>query len=81
MSDLAEDLKMIFQTEKKIDVHITSTYGEIDLKTLVPLGLLLNELISNSYKYAFNAVAEGEIKIAISENQDKFDLIYSDNGT
>jgi two-component sensor histidine kinase len=81
LSDLAEDLKMIFQTEKKIDVHITSTYGEIDLKTLVPLGLLLNELISNSYKYAFNAVAEGEIKIAISENQDKFDLVYSDNGT
>jgi two-component sensor histidine kinase len=81
LSDLAEDLKMIFQTEKKIDVHITSTYGEIDLKTLVPLGLLLNELISNSYKYAFNAVAEGEIKIDHCENQDKFDLIYSDNGT
>lgn len=81
LSDLAEDLKMIFQTEKKIDVYITSTYGEIDLKTLVPLGLLLNELISNSYKYAFNAVSEGEIKIDISENQDKFDLVYSDNGT
>ncbi len=81
LSDLAEDLKMIFQTEKKIDVFITSTYGEIDLKTLVPLGLLLNELISNSYKYAFNAVSEGEIKISITEHQDKFDLVYSDNGT
>jgi two-component sensor histidine kinase len=81
LSDLAEDLKMIFQTEKKIEVHITSTYGEIDLKTLVPLGLLLNELISNSYKYAFNALAEGEIRIEIAEQKDKFDLIYSDNGT
>lgn len=81
LSDLAEDLKMIFHTDKKIDVHIKSTYGEIDLKTLVPLGLLLNELISNSYKYAFNAVSEGEIKIEITEQKDKFDLIYFDNGT
>jgi two-component sensor histidine kinase len=81
LSDLAEDLKMIFHTEKKIDVLIHSDYGEIDLKTLVPLGLLLNELISNSYKYAFSNVSEGQIKIDITEHQDKFELIYADNGT
>ncbi|MBI3135396.1 MAG: sensor histidine kinase [Bacteroidetes bacterium] len=81
MNDLATDLKTIFQNEKSIAVHIGTDYREIDLKTVVPLGLLLNELISNSYKYAFLSKQTGDIHILISDGTDQFELVYSDNGT
>jgi len=80
LSDLADDLKRIFQNDKMIHVNIESNYKEIDLKTVVPLGLLLNELISNSYKYAFNSMQTGEINILITDKNTQFILAYSDNG-
>jgi len=80
LSDLADDLKKIFQNDKMIHVNIESNYKEIDLKTVVPLGLLLNELISNSYKYAFDSMQNREINILIAEKRSQFLLTYSDNG-
>lgn len=81
LRDMADDLKTIFQNEKRIAVNIETDYAEIDLKTVVPLGLLLNELISNSYKYAFRHKSEGLIRIQITENADQFSMTYADNGT
>jgi len=52
-----------------------------DLNTMVPLGLLLNELITNSFKHAFTGRATGHIKLAITSVQDgSYDLIYTDDG-
>jgi two-component sensor histidine kinase/HAMP domain-containing protein len=52
-----------------------------DLTTMVPLGLLLNELITNSFKHAFKGREEGHILLAIHQVEEKtFDLRYTDNG-
>ncbi|MBS1547357.1 MAG: nitrate- and nitrite sensing domain-containing protein [Bacteroidetes bacterium] len=53
----------------------------LDLDTMVPLGLILNELITNSFKHAFGPGGEGFINLRIhrAEGQ-RFDLYYSDNG-
>ncbi len=54
----------------------------LDLDTMVPLGLILNELITNSFKHAFTEGQEGFINLRIHRaDQDRFDLYYSDNGT
>ena len=53
----------------------------LDLQTAIPLGLILNELISNSYKHAFTTEIEGMIEISIAKNFEKeYILSYSDNG-
>ena len=53
-----------------------------DLTTMVPLGLLFNELITNSFKHAFNGRADGMITLAIHRVEgNDFDLLYSDDGT
>ncbi len=54
----------------------------LDLDTMVPLGLILNELITNSFKHAFSEGREGFINLRIhrAEGQ-RFDLYYSDNGS
>jgi two-component sensor histidine kinase/HAMP domain-containing protein len=52
-----------------------------DLNTMVPLGLLLNELITNSFKHAFKGRDEGHILLSIHQAEEQaFDLRYSDNG-
>ncbi len=52
-----------------------------DLHTMVPLGLLLNELITNSFKHAFKDRESGRIELFISDVGDgAFDLKYTDDG-
>jgi two-component sensor histidine kinase/HAMP domain-containing protein len=52
-----------------------------DLTTMVPLGLLLNELITNSFKHAFVGRAGGRIQLSIHRVDDRsFDLHYADDG-
>ena len=53
-----------------------------DLTTMVPLGLLMNELISNSFKHAFKESNKGLISLSIHHtNERSYDMVYSDNGT
>ena len=47
----------------------------------LPLGLIINELISNSLKYAFPNGGEGEVRIGINRvGNDQLQLIVADNG-
>jgi PAS domain S-box-containing protein len=47
----------------------------------IPCGLILNELITNAFKYAFNGIIAGEIRIEITIKDDKScQLLISDNG-
>jgi two-component sensor histidine kinase len=50
----------------------------------VPLGLILNELFTNAFKYAVRPGIENRITITLNENMPDnasgFSLIYSDNG-
>jgi len=52
-----------------------------DLHTMVPLGLLLNELITNSFKHAFTGRDQGLIRLDMHRAEDgRFVLDYSDDG-
>jgi two-component sensor histidine kinase len=56
------------------------------MDTAIPLGIIVNELVSNSLKHAFNGRDKGEIRIKLSreENEDckstSFVLNISDDG-
>ena len=80
IEELSADLKMFFIEEFEISFKISVKYDSIDLKTVVPLGLILNELLSNSFKYAFIEKETGKISITIEKNLNGFSMIYSDNG-
>jgi two-component sensor histidine kinase len=51
----------------------------LDVEIVVPLGLMLNELITNCLKYAFPA-GEGLIKIILEENNGRLKICVFDNG-
>lgn len=52
----------------------------LDIDTAVPLGLIMNELMTNSYKYAFTNGDSGSIDIKIREAAGHYTLIYRDSG-
>lgn len=53
---------------------------EIDINTTVPLGLIVNELVSNSLKHAFPDGKKGEINVYFHKIDDEFILKVCDNG-
>lgn len=52
----------------------------LDTNTAIPLGLIINELLTNSLKYAFPNDKKGNITIELNKNDDKFTLIIKDDG-
>jgi len=55
----------------------------LDIDTAVPLGLIINELISNSFKHAFVDDDEGQVQVSLKyleKSTDKLILTVSDNG-
>lgn len=54
--------------------------GKLNYKRARSLGLLLNELTTNSYKHAFNNLSKGIISIKTQIDDNQIILTYSDNG-
>jgi PAS domain S-box-containing protein len=49
--------------------------------TLVPVGIIINELVTNAYKYAFTGIEKGQIHISFLKREDNlFEIIVKDNG-
>jgi two-component sensor histidine kinase len=62
--------------EKVIEVNIQLEGYIPKLEESVPLGMILNELITNSFKYAFENVEAPQINIQFIDNS----IVYFDNG-
>lgn len=66
-----------------VTVHADSIFLGID--TAIPCGLIINELVSNSMKYAFPDDRNGEISIRMEDISSAarwdYELTVSDNGT
>lgn len=52
----------------------------LDVDTVIPLGLIINELVSNSLKYAFEETGRGIVSISLKEKDDCLELLVKDNG-
>ena len=78
---LSENLISSYSVKEKITTTIVSDIEQISTKSLVPISLIFNELISNSIKYAFIGKESGKISISILKQTDKIEFIYRDNGT
>jgi two-component system, sensor histidine kinase PdtaS len=80
LTALSSDLIDSYAVQKPVNVVVESSLNRVSNKSVVPLSLLFNELISNSLKHAFINSEKGEIKIKIKQSADKVEVRYSDNG-
>ncbi len=66
----------------RVEVNVEVGNVSLVMDNVVPVGLILNELVSNSLKHAFPDERPGEIRIAMhSVGEDEIEMIVSDNGT
>jgi len=79
--ELVNYLKDSFDITSKIKYVLNAEPIELDVAQAVPLGLILNEAISNAIKYAFPDDTKGTINIELKETETcKYMLKISDNG-
>ncbi len=69
-------------TDFKKDIRVSMDMEPIRLTVgqAIPCGLLLNEMITNCYKHAFESSDEGKIDISIKENEGQIKLSVKDSG-
>jgi two-component sensor histidine kinase len=79
---LCEQVKEVFERlDYKMDLTIEMPDKIIDIDTAVPLGLIINELLTNSYKYATKKGESGKILIQLKDlNNGNYVLNYTDSG-
>jgi PAS domain S-box-containing protein len=76
--------RSIYEAYVLDNVNITLKTGiediKLDLKRAVPVGLILNELMSNALKYAYPEGEKGEIRIDLRRIGDRVEFRVSDDG-
>lgn len=79
LSSLIHELSMLYA--KNVKTSLETNNISFDLHTAITLGLIVNELVTNSFKYAFSGNNENELKISLKkENNKYFHLKIKDNG-
>jgi two-component sensor histidine kinase len=53
---------------------------KVNLETAVPIGILINELMTNSLKYTKPTCGATAIQLQITNEQDRLLILYNDNG-
>ena len=74
------DLKSAFSLGKNLEVNVDCHIPPIDIKKAIPLAMIMNELFTNSIKYAFVDLNSGEISIQGKFQDNHIHLDYRDNG-
>ncbi len=66
---------------EKVEIKVDSANIYLDLESAIPCGLIINELISNSLKYAFPDDKTGTIHVSLVEpGYGEYRLLVEDNG-
>ncbi|MFK7781449.1 histidine kinase dimerization/phosphoacceptor domain -containing protein [Psychroserpens sp.] len=79
--NLSSGILDTFDADDKVKIECAMDQLELDVDTAVPIGLIVNELLTNALKYAFPDNNTGRIEISMSKVDKKtISLKVSDNG-
>jgi two-component system, sensor histidine kinase PdtaS len=76
--DLCEDLQACARDGIRIECNAES--HDLALGIAVPLGLIINELVTNAFKYAFPDERLGRVVVGFSREGGHYHLLVEDNG-
>ncbi|MEO6315257.1 MAG: sensor histidine kinase [Chitinophagaceae bacterium] len=83
LEELTGHLREIYSTGYQIKYNLEVIDADLDVSQAVPIGLIVNEAVTNSIKYAFTKISKNpEIRISLRTNINKqMELVITDNGT
>jgi two-component sensor histidine kinase/Tfp pilus assembly protein PilF len=80
VAKLANGLLTSYAMADRVRLDLRVQPINLDVDTAVPLGLILNELITNALKYAWPDGRHGALAIALREAEDTLELEVADDG-
>lgn len=78
--DLIYEIVGIFPNKKSVKVKTEVDDIVLEAKILSILGILVNELVTNSMKYAFEGRSDGLIAVTVSKSGSRITITIADNG-
>ena len=78
--NLGEGVLDTFNAEEKVKIECAMDDLNLDVDTAVPIGLIVNELLTNALKYAFPEGTKGHISISLKRENNDLQLKVSDDG-
>jgi PAS domain S-box-containing protein len=81
LKELVESISQTYNTlDHTIDIDFDLQAVSLDLDQAIPCSLIVNEIIVNSYKHAFNSIENGKIKIVSQFDDPELTIQIEDNG-
>ncbi|WP_170110391.1 tetratricopeptide repeat protein [Flavilitoribacter nigricans] len=81
LGKLARDIFRIYNiTADRIQLQTSIAPLRLDVDTVIPIGLIVNELITNAFKHAFAERQEGIIELLLEERDEQLILMVRDDG-
>lgn len=80
IENLTAEIKNSLGSNKPVEIHLDANVVMLDLSTAIPCGLILNELITNSFKYASSETKSLVIDIKMRQQDTTVELEVRDNG-
>ena len=81
LDKLAQDIFRIYNiAPDRIHLQTTIDPIQLDVDTVIPIGLIINELLTNALKHAFPDQKTGSVHLSLREQEKRLVLQVSDNG-
>jgi len=82
ITDLSSSLMSSYgYDDDHFDLQLHIQQELMDVEKALPIGLILNELITNAFKYAYKGIEYPSLYISLQEQQEQLQLTVRDNGT
>lgn len=80
VEELTNIILSSISNQKDIGMELNIAAVHLTVNQAIPCGLILNELITNAFKHAFEDRKKGTIRIELKEEDRKLTLVVEDNG-
>ncbi|WP_027389472.1 PAS domain S-box protein [Chrysiogenes arsenatis] len=80
LENIVKSVIALFAGERMLDVNTQFGNFMLNSKQLLPLGIIVNELLTNAMKYAFVGHRTGKVEVVVTQTENRVTLTLSDNG-
>ncbi|MEZ0486500.1 sensor histidine kinase [Fibrella aquatica] len=81
ISNLVQSLMKTYgQTASSLDLNLSLQADAVEADVAVPLGLIINEVLTNAFKYAFKQVSRPFLSVTLEIQENRLLLQIADNG-
>lgn len=80
LKSLVEGIRETYAKHKRIVLDLDVQVESFGVNTMIPLGLVVNEIVSNAFKHGFKDRENGILELKLERIDDEFQMMISDNG-